>query len=568
MDGDVRLARLGGLSGPYREPSPECPVLHYSTGVGFSLTAGWLMQMRRMVPFALGVILATGVTGFYFETRAEREGARLFDQVLSLVQDRFVDSMDANGLFEKAAQGLVAELNDPYSELLSPKQLTAFTTTTGGRYGGVGMLIEDQQGTIVISRVYPNTPAERAGIHEGDRIVEIEGQSTRGWKTQQVSEKMQGEPGSPVSAKFMRAGSATPIAVTFTRATIRIPAIPYTLVLDGGIGYVPLQTFNETAGRELAMQLTKLRDENARGLILDLRGNSGGYLDQALEIANFFLERGRPIAAVRSRGAAEERYIAERDPIIPATPLVILTDGYSASASEIVAGALQDHDRALILGTTSFGKGLVQTMYRLEDGWALKITTGKWTTPSGRTIHKMRDANGAEIADTTASADDIAGRPVFRSDGGRTVYGGGAIRPDYVLRSDTITTAERILAQKLLARQQEVYVAIYDYALELKDGVRPDFTVPVSWRGELLRRIRDKGVEVTDAEWNNGVTYVDRLIANRVARLAFGDSTAKRREIPDDNQLMTAIDLLQRGRTQQDLFTMAAAVPPASSSRN
>jgi carboxyl-terminal processing protease len=521
------------------------------------------MQLRRVVPFALGALLATGISGFYFESRAEREGARLFDQVLSLVQDRFVDSMDANGLFEKAARGLVAELRDPYSELLPPKELKAFTTTTGGRYGGVGMLIEDQQGTIVISRVYPNTPAERAGMLEGDRIIEIEGQSTRGWKTQQVSEKMQGEPGSPVKAKFLRAGTVTPVEVTFTRATIRIPAVPFGIMLDGKIGYVPLQTFNETASREVAAQLSRLRDEGAQGFVLDLRGNSGGFLDQALEVANLFVKEGTPLAAVRSRAEPEASYVAEVPALIPSLPLIILTDGFSASASEIVAGALQDHDRALLVGTTTFGKGLVQTLYRLEDGWALKITTGKWFTPAGRTIHKLREEDGTEIPDTTVAADDVTGRPVFKSTSGRTIYGGGAIRPDIVVRPDTISTAERILAQKLLAKQQEVYVVIYDYALEIKDGIRPDFTVSPAWRTEILRRFRSKGVEVTDAEWNDGVTYVDRVLANRVARLAFGDSTAKRREVIDDNQLGDALERLKRARTQQALFTAAPPPPPS-----
>jgi carboxyl-terminal processing protease len=514
--------------------------------------------MRRFYPFALGAVLATVLTGSYLGSRTERDGARLFDQVLSLVADRYVDSVEVNALFEKAARGLVAELNDPYSELLSPKQLTAFTTTTGGRYGGVGMLIEDQQGTIVVSRVYPNTPAERAGLYAGDRIVAVEGQSTRGWKTAQVSEKMQGEPGTTVKASFQRVGVPTPIEVTFTRATIRIPAIPYTLLLDGGVGYVPLQTFNETSGRELQQQLAALRDSGATRFVLDLRGNSGGYLDQALEIANLFLTKGQAIASVRSRGEDEARYLAERDPLLPDQPLAVLIDGFSASASEIVAGALQDHDRALLVGTTSFGKGLVQSMYRLDDGWALKVTTGKWTTPVGRTIQReVATTEEGEQPDTTGKADAIAGRPVHKTDMGRTIYGGGAIRPDVVLRSDTITSAERKLAE-LIAPRQEFYIAVADYALELKGQVQPDFVVTDAWRAELLRRLRAKGVEVDDAVWRAGASYVDRILANRIARTAFSDAVAKQRELADDNQLTFTLDLLRRAKTTAELFTLAA----------
>src|SRR5512140_3156059 len=188
------------------------------------------MRTRRILFIAAGAVLTVSATAFYIEERSAREGARLFDQVVSLIEDRFVDSVDAGALYEKAAHGLVAELNDPYSELFSPKLTKSFNTTTGGRYGGVGMLIEDQQGAIVIAKVYPNTPAEAAGVQEGDRILEIDGQSTRGWKTQQVSDKMQGVPGTTVRVRFARPSVPTPIAVTFTRATIRIPAVPYALM--------------------------------------------------------------------------------------------------------------------------------------------------------------------------------------------------------------------------------------------------------------------------------------------------------------------------------------------------
>jgi len=516
------------------------------------------MRFRRVLYVAAGALLGAVAVGFFRETQTARDGARLFDQVLSLVEGRYVDSVDAGALFEKAAHGLVAELKDPYSELFSPKLTKQFNTATGGRYGGVGMLIEDQQGAIVIQRVYPNTPAERAGIRDGDRIIEIDGASTRGWKTSEVSEKMQGEPGSPVRVRFLRPTVATPIDVKFTRAVIRIPAVPYALMLNDGVGYIPLQTFSETAANEVSNQLVRLQGEGARAVVLDLRGNQGGFLDQALATANLFLRRGQEIVSVRSRTEATQKAFAETDPVAPIVPIVILTNGLSASASEIVAGALQDHDRALIVGTTSFGKGLVQTMYPLDGGWSLKITTGKWYTPSGRSIHKQRNADLEEV-DTSAAPEDLSKRPVFKSDSGRTVYGGGAITPDLFVRPDTISTPERALAQKLNTKPQEVYIAVYDYALSLKDKVTPSFTMQHEWRDELFRRIRDKGVDVAKPEWDAGHEYVDRILVHQIATLAFGDSTTKRIELHDDNQLLAAIDLLKRGRTLHDLFSIAAA---------
>ena len=521
------------------------------------------MRIRRLVSVVVVVALAGTVVGFALEQPSAREGARLFDSVLSEIQTRFVDSVDAGTLYEKAAQGLVSELNDPYSELFSPKELRQFTTTTGGRYGGVGMLIEDQQGSIVIVRVYPNTPAEQAGIREGDRILEIDSESTKGWKTQQVSDRMQGNPGTDVRVRFARQASAAPIDVKFTRATIHIPAVPYALLLDGGVGYIPLQIFNETAAPEVRAQLVRLQREGAKSFVLDLRGNQGGLLEEGLETANLFLKQGQEILSLRTRGEPEHRYLAEEEPVAPAAPLVVLTDGYTASASEIVAGALQDHDRALLVGTTSFGKGLVQTMLPLDGGWAIKLTTGKWYTPSGRSIHKPRTLADFDTPDTATGPEDIANRPVYKSDAGRKVYGGGAITPDVFVRPDTVTTPERALAQRLLAKQQEVYIALYDDALTLKDGVRPNFAVQAAWRDELYRRLKEKGVDVSKAEWDAGHEYVDRLLANRIARFAFGDSTAKRREISDDAQLTKALELLRRGRSQQDLLALAAAVPPA-----
>jgi carboxyl-terminal processing protease len=324
-----------------------------------------------------------------------------------------------------------------------------------------------------------------------------------------------------------------------------------------------LQQFNETTTREFAENYRRLMAEGASGLILDLRGNSGGFLDQALEMTNFFIPRGRELATVRGRDGSVERYVAESAPIAPTVPLVILTDGYSASASEIVAGALQDHDRALIVGTTSFGKGLVQSVYRLEGGYAIKLTTGKWFTPSGRSIQKERrlDSSGrlVEVLPDTLETDAVRlTRPAFRSLGGRTVYGGGAITPDVIVPYDTMTAPEIKLARALVPRSQDVYLALSEYAFGLRESVQPDFVVTAEMREAFRLRLETRGVAVDRGEWNAGQKYVDRLLLNRIARLAFGDSTAKRREIPEDSQLLRAMDLLRRGRTTADLLALGA----------
>ncbi len=523
--------------------------------------------MHRFRRAALvGALIVPVVAGaFVVQERSARDGGRLFSQVLDLVSGRYVDSVDASDLYEKAARGLVTQLQDPYSELMSPAQLKQFNTNTAGRYGGLGMRIEEQpnKGVTVVT-VFPNTPAEAAGIREGDLIVAIDTISTRGWKSARVADSLTGTPGTKVNVSFARPGVPDPIKATFTRALIHVPAVPYAIVLDGDIGYVPLQGFNETAAQELAKSVQDLMGRGVKGLVLDLRQNPGGFLDQALSISNLFLPQGKEIASVRGRNVEPQNFYAREQPLAAKLPLVILTDQYSASASEIVAGALQDHDRAVIVGSTSFGKGLVQTVFNLDGGYALKMTTGKWYTPSGRSIQKERHMteDGAYVEDAPDSIESDSARkarPVYHSDDGRPVYGGGAITPDLVVPPDTFSTAEQQFLKAIAPKNQDFYVVLYDYALELKPKVRPNFTVPPEWREELYRRLRAKGVDIDKKLYDGASHYLDGVIERRVARFAFGDSAAKRRDVPDDSQLRKALDLLRHGQTQKDLFALVAA---------
>ncbi|HET7459010.1 MAG TPA: S41 family peptidase [Gemmatimonadaceae bacterium] len=526
------------------------------------------MLRHRKVAVAAIAIVPLLAGGFVLQDRASRDGARLFDQVLSIVNARFVDTVDAGGLYEKAAKGLVHELNDPYTVLFTPKELASFSTQTNGRYGGVGMQIEDVKGNITVSRVFPHTPAEDAGIREGDRIVQVDTAVVKGWKLEQVSDRLKGTPGSRIDVKFARPGVADPVAVRFTRAIIHIPAVPYAIMLDGKVGYIPFQQFNETASDEVVAAIRKLTKEGAKGVVLDMRDNPGGILDQAIETSNLFLKEGQDIVSVRGRGTDPQVVTARETPLVPNLPLVVLVDDGSASAAEIVAGALQDHDRAVLVGTTSFGKGLVQTLFNLDGGYALKMTTAKWYTPSGRSIQKERKVvDGRFVADTAPdsleSAASRKNRPAYKSDAGRVVYGGGGITPDVIVKPDTISTAEQTLAKALAPKAQEVYTTLAEYALSLKpDITTASFTVQPSWREEFYRRLQSAGVKVDKKVYDAGATYVDRQLEFRLTRLAFGDSTLKRRTLKDDSQLTKAVELLQKGTTQHDLFTLAEREQP------
>ena len=525
------------------------------------------MRGSRKAALLAVAVLPFVAGGFLWQTRMARQGELLLDQVLGLVSDRFVDSLPQSAIYEKAARGLIRELNDPYTELFSPKDYKQFNTRTGGRYGGLGMTIELRDASIVVAKVFPHTPAERAGVREGDRIVQVDTTSTRGWSTQQASDALTGTPGTTVRARFLRPGVDQPLDFQFTRAIVHVPAVPFTLVL-GTVGYVPLQSFNENAASDLEAAIKDVQSRGAKGVILDLRRNPGGILEQSLEVSNLFLKQGLEIATVRARGGEVQPYPARVPPPLPGVPLIVLTDEGSASASEIVAGALQDHDRAVIVGQTSFGKGLVQSVYNLDGGYALKITTAKWYTPSGRSIQRERKfVDGRFVEDARDSLETEASkkeRPAFKSDAGRVVYGGGGITPDVIVPDDTVSTGDQQIA-RLLAPRQEFYTLLLDYALELSKTVKPDFKPTAAWRAEVRNRAEAKGLKFDAKYWDNGASWVDRQLEHWVARYAMGDSAAARREVAIDAPLRKAIEMMNKGQTQKELFGLAqASVRPST----
>ncbi|HXT18172.1 MAG TPA: S41 family peptidase [Gemmatimonadaceae bacterium] len=520
---------------------------------------------------ALAIPVVAGA--FILQSRSQQQGALLLDQVMSLVSDRFVDTLPLPDVYEKAARGLVKELNDPYSELMSPRDLKQFNSRTGGRYGGLGMLIEQDPTTklVRVVTVYPNTPAENGGVREGDMIIRVDSTSTRGWTINQVSDSLTGIIGTRVRVSFARPGVTEPITSNFTRAEIHIPAVPFTLTLGNKIGYIPLQQYNENAYDNLLAAVKQYQSQGARGLIIDMRGDPGGILEQSLDIANMFLPQGSLIAAVKYREGPAQSEQAKNAPVAATIPLVILVDDRTASAAEIVTGALQDHDRALVVGQTSFGKGLVQGVYNLDGGYALKLTTGKWLTPSGRSIQRPRKfVNGQFVEDTPDSNETNASkknRPPYKSDAGRVVYGGGGITPDVIVQDDTLTTAEQTFLKTIAPKGQDFVTVRDDYATELAKSASPNFTVQSSWLNEFYNRLQSKGVTVDRKQYDAANRYMTRVLEQRVAHFVAGDSSAKRRDLPYDAPLRRAIDLLDHASSQRELFTAAGETLAGASTR-
>jgi carboxyl-terminal processing protease len=520
------------------------------------------MRMKKLA--IIGAFMALPLVGgaFLRQTPQNPDGARLFSQVLQRIEDNAVDSLSRNTMFEKAARGLVKNLKDPYAELYSPEEIASFQRNTlRNNYGGLGMQIEQQDDAIVVARVFPNTPAEAGGVLPGDHIISVDTVVVTGMRLDQVSSRLVGQPGTYVDVVLQRAGAPQPIKGRFKRAVIRVPAVPYAIMLEDGVGYIPLQSFNESAAENVSKALLELKRKGARSYVLDLRGNGGGSLDQALEISDLFLKPGQEIVVVRHRGREPEIAAASRVSIVDSMPIVVMVDGATASASEIVAGSLQDHDRGLVVGTTSFGKGLVQTLFPLEGGWYVKLTTGKWYTPSGRSIQAEHDRLGddrfVEYAVDSAKGDTARQRPVFKSDAGRKILGGGGITPDVVVPSDSANAAERELAKAVNPTFGAWYVTAYNYGLEMKSKLTPDFTISQAMRDEFFSRLMKAKVGITRAQFDAAQDVIDRTLEQRFTSLAFGDSAAFRRGAASDPQVKTALDLLRRGTTQRQLLALA-----------
>jgi len=517
--------------------------------------------LPRVLPSVLAVLVVGSVA---IAARQRRDTARLFDLVLERIRVANVDSLSDSTLYANAARGLVRELNDPYADLYSSQEMAEFSRNTlGNDYGGLGLGIESLADSITVTNVFRGSPAALAGMQAGDRIVAVDDVSIVGWTTDRTAQRLTGTAGSAVRVSFVHGGSPVPVTDRFVRAIVHVPAVPYALLLDGHVGYVSLQRFSGAATAEVQAAIAKLEQDGATAFILDLRGNPGGELSQALGVTNLFVDVGMPLATVRSRAAVPELYTAQYPPVVRGKPVIVLVDGYTASAAEIVAGALQDHDRALLVGTPSFGKGLVQTMFPLDGGWTLKMTTGRWFTPSGRSIHLMRQFERGHFISTDTlppARTPMAvrtGRPTVHSDAGRVLYGGGGIVPDVLVWSDTLAAPEQHFVGALVAHPAAAQNALFSVARDLKGTVAPDFAPRPAWRAIYEARLRAAGIAVAPALLDSAGAFVDAMIGNRVADLAFGDSAAFARTVPRDAQLLRAVSLLHQAPTLAGLLEAA-----------
>lgn len=525
--------------------------------VGLS-SGGWLLQQ--------GVDPQTNV---YFQSR-------LLEEVVRQVSDHFVEEVEQDRLYQMAIDGMMEELGDPHSVFMTPEDYEDLRMQTQGEYGGLGIEIDIRNGWLTVLSPLPNSPAERVGLQAGDRIIRVEGESTEGWTTDKAVSELRGPKGSTVNIMVARAGIEEPIPFEVTRGDIELTAVPAAYMLDDGVGYVELNVFSETATDSLMHAIERLREQGATSLVLDMRRNSGGLLDQGMSVADLFLDRRQLILETRGRSPGQSRvFRATRDDQYDGMKVAVLIGMRSASATEIVAGALQDHDRAVLIGQTSFGKGSVQTLFEMPGRNILKLTTARWYTPSGRSIQKPygiddeADVAMAEAADTTgADPDDDAvreledeteaGVPVYRTDAGRQVLGGGGITPDLVVR-DTLTTAEQALTRAVSGEVALFTNALYDYSLEYArehPDLEPGFPVTTEMVEGFRRTLVAEGLEIDRETFHAASSLISRRLANEISVAAFNREEGWKRLTQNDLEVRTAVELLTAAPSVDGLFAL------------
>ncbi|HEX2165718.1 MAG TPA: S41 family peptidase [Longimicrobiales bacterium] len=527
------------------------------------------MKINRTVMAPVLVAVTAMATGGWFLQRGMGQeqnvyaNARLFEDVLQFVAESFVDEKEPAQLYRMAVDGMLEELGDPHTSLMLAEDYENLRLQTQGEYGGIGVSIDRRGGWITVISPLPGTPGERAGLQAGDQIIEVDGESTRDWDTDLAVSKLRGPEGEPVDILIARGGVGEPIPIRIVREEIHLQAVPSAYMLDGNVGYVELTSFSESSTRELRDAIAELRSNGARGMILDLRGNPGGLLDQGVMVADLFLDRGETV--VETKGRAEnqnQRAVARTADQFPDLPVVVLVGPQSASASEIVAGALQDHDRALVLGRTTYGKGSVQSLYPLENNNWLKITTARWYTPSGRSIQKPYgiDAHLVEDDIGEAAPEDTTERPEYETDSGRTVYGGGGIHPDVVLPPDTTTLEERRFVQAMQQHFSDYIAARLNFAvtyLRENPGLQPGFEVTPAMLDRFYTTIVDGGVEVDRELYDNASRWLANDLGVEITLSKWGQEAARRRTNAGDPQVKAAADMLRRATTPESLFALA-----------
>ncbi|MDH3206254.1 MAG: S41 family peptidase [Gemmatimonadota bacterium] len=516
--------------------------------------ASLLLALALLVP---GVSAQDRGAADRLSSRRPQEADVITDAIRAISRmhmEEFTDSM----LWEAAIDGLIASLDDPYAELFTPVESTQWEQETTGNYSGIGLQITILNEEVTVTGVFRGFPASQAGLLVGDVIVGVNGNEAFDWDTQTAADSIRGPAGTNVNVRVQRSGYERPLAFDITRAEVHVPAVEHGL-LRGNIGYVIMDRVARGAADEMSQALEDYED--ARGLIIDLRRNPGGFLDESLDLADLFLERGATLASTvqRSAGGAvdspdSESYLDRMPVRVPNLPVVILVDEFTASGAEILAGALQDYDRALVLGTRSFGKGVVQTVMALPHDRRLRFTTGVWLTPLGRSLQRGRDRQMRPLEE------DLESLPRVTTPGGRELVSGGGIFPDIAIESDTLRLPEqefvRVVSESQYPLGQRLQELGFNVGAALRTAGQPPALGDEAFAA-FLASLVSEGLPadlVSDPMVQEYLRWQGQLaVAQRMDDIGAEADFRSRR----DRVLAEAIRLLSTSTTQADLFRAA-----------
>ena len=515
---------------------------------------------------------------------AQSDPYRIFLEVFGTISRNHESALRDSALWQRAIDGLIERLDDPYATVFTPEAYDAFEESNTRNYAGIGVQISRLDGLVTITAVFDNTPAARSGLILGDQIVEVEGVDATEWSLDDARDAIRGDPGSTVNLRVARAGFNDLVAVSIVRDNVHIPAVA-AATLEGGIAHIRIVQFARNVAEELADTLKGAADANA--VVVDLRGNPGGYLDESLMVADNFLSRGQAVASVGQRdgrgGVAKQSYRAQRPALIPDKPIVVLVDEFTASAAEIVAGALQDHDRAVLVGSRTFGKGVVQTVYPLSDGRRMRITTGTWYTPLGRSLHRKRDSRGfplqeAEGGDGEASeggdgeaSEGGDGEGAEGGDGtrdgqhvvtaaGRSLRNLGGVFPDVEVPPDSLARA--VLTLQLQAAEAQVQLRLmieeYAFAMARRTAAAGESVerLPSSAFDELAEQLVDAGLDSEVVGDPLARAWLDWWTEGRYLSRAGATGLAIAAQAERDRALSEALRLARSATTQDELFAL------------
>jgi carboxyl-terminal processing protease len=499
---------------------------------------------------------------------AVRDSIKSFTSVYAKVEQNYAEKMDderaQKAIYDGAIPGMLHVL-DPHSNFYDPKAYAQMREDQHGRYYGVGMTIQPQlvDGTpkIFVLFANPGTPANRAGIRPGDMIVSVDGKPTDGMDSAAVASLLKGPRGTHVSVVMSREGASKPITFDVTRDEIPRPSVDVAFEIKPGVGYIHVTNFQETTAREVGDALDQFKAQGPlKGLVIDLRGNPGGLLNQAVDMASKFLQKGQVVVSQHGRIDRDQVYSVQTGEEGPKYPIVVLVNRNTASAAEIVSGALQDHDRALIVGETTFGKGLVQTVFNVSENTGLALTTFHYYTPSGRLIQRPYDHMSMYdyfYVRDASNPKDNANREVKLTDDGRTVYGGGGITPD-----------EHIDPLKSNHTQDELYIqhAFFHFArsyFATHPSVTKDFTVDDAVLAEFKTFLKGKKIDVSDQDFNANLDWIKEAIKENIFTTQFGQMEGLEVHDEWDPQIQKAISYLPQAEAleqhlQQKVTTTAS----------